>query len=260
MRYVGDPIINIILSFLFIIGGIGFTVLSDMWYKKKFQKLSLHSKLMLVGTLVINLIAMFFIFILEYGNPNTLESLSISEKIWASYFQAVTPRTADFNTLDIGSLNESTIFLFLLLMFVGAGSASTGGGIKLTTFIVIILAVITFLKGKQEIVIAKRSIVPSFIFRSLAISTIGLVFIFIAVFTLSITEQSPFLMIFFEVVSAFGTVGLSMGLTGNLTIIGKLVIIIVMFAGKLGPLTLAFSLARPENAKIRYPNEDILTG
>ncbi|WP_044748891.1 TrkH family potassium uptake protein [Bacillus alveayuensis] len=260
MRYVGDPIINIGITFLFIIGGIGFSVLSDLWYKKSFRKLSLHSKLMIVGTLIINLFAMFFIFVLEYSNPNTLGPLSTGDKIWASYFQAVTPRTAGFNTIDIGSLNESTISLFLLLMFVGAGSASTGGGIKLTTFVVILLSVITFLKGKHEIVVARRSIADSFIFKSLAISTISLVFVFAAVFILNITEKAPFLMILFEVISAFGTVGLSMGLTGDLSVIGKIVIIIVMFVGKLGPLTLAFSLAKPEKAKIRYPNEDILTG
>lgn len=261
MKYVGDPIVNIFITALFIVGGIGFTVLSDLWYKKKFKKLSLHSKMMIVGTFVLNIVAMFTIFVLEYNNPNTLGGLSsLGDKIWASYFQAVTPRTAGFNTLDIASLNESTIFLFLLLMFVGAGSASTGGGIKLTTFMVIIFSVITFLKGKEDIVFSKRSISLSFILRSLAISTIGLVFIFIAVFILNISEKASFLEVLFEAISAFGTVGLSMGLTGSLTDIGKLVIIFIMFLGKIGPLTLAFSLAQPEKAKIKYPTEDILTG
>ncbi len=260
MGYVGDPIINLGITFLFIIGGIGFTVLTDLWYKKEFRQFSLHTKLMLIGTLLINIIAMFFIFILEYTNPNTLGGLSLLDKFFASYFQAVSPRTAGFNTIDIGSLNESTIFLILLLMFIGAGSASTGGGIKVTTFIIICLAVVTFLKGKQEIMIMRRSIANAYIIRALAISTMALFLICIAVFILSITEQAPFLMILFEVVSAFGTVGLSMGITSNLTIIGKLIIIIIMFAGKLGPLTLAFSLARPEKSKIRYPHEDILTG
>ncbi|WP_442600069.1 TrkH family potassium uptake protein [Neobacillus sp. D3-1R] len=261
MRFVGDPTINIVISLLFIIGGIGFTVLADLKYKNTFRKLSLHSKIMIIGTLVINVVAMLFIFALEYGNPNTLAGLpTLGDKLWASYFQAVTPRTAGFNSLDIGSLNEDTIFLMLLLMFVGAGSASTGGGIKLTTFMIIIFSVITFLKGKREIVIAKRSIDESFIVRSLAISTIGIVFIFVAVFILNITEKASFLPILFEVISAFGTVGLSMGITGSLSFIGKIVIIFIMFLGKIGPLTLAFSLARPEKAKIKYPNEDILTG
>lgn len=261
MGYVGDPLVNIVISLLFIIGGIGFTVLADIWQKKSFKKLSLHSKIMIVGTLLLNFIAMFFIFTLEYNNPNTLGGLhSLSDKLWASYFQATSPRTAGFNSLDISQLDNSTIFLMLILMFVGAGSGSTGGGIKLTTFMVIILGVISFLKGRREIEIAKRSISENFIFRSLAISTIALIFISIALIIMSITEKAEFLQILFEVISAFGTVGLSMGLTTSLTIIGKLIMVFIMFLGKIGPLTLALSLAKPVIPKIKYPNEDILTG
>lgn len=262
MKYVGDPLINLVITFLFIIGGIGFTVLSDIWYKRSFKKLSLHSKLMIGGTFMINLLAMIIVFSLEYSNPNTLGTLSsLSDKLWASYFQAVTTRTAGFNTLDIGSLHEATITFMLLLMFVGAGSASTGGGIKLTTFLVIVFSVLTFLKGKSQITIGNRAIKDKVIVRSLAISTISLLFIFLAVFLLNITEPEPFLKILFEVISAFGTVGLSMGITADLSDIGKIIIVFIMFLGKLGPLTLAFSLAtKLEQEKIRYPSEDILTG
>ncbi|HSH52008.1 MAG TPA: TrkH family potassium uptake protein, partial [Bacteroidales bacterium] len=261
MGYVGDPIVNLVITLLFIIGGIGFTVLSDLWVNKKFKKLSLHTKMMLVGTLLLNTIAMLLIFILEYSNPNTLGSLAtMGDKLWASYFQALTPRTAGFNTLDIASLQESTIFLILLLMFIGAGTASTGGGIKLTTFMVMVFSVITFLRGRQEIVIGRRSITKSVILRSLAITMLGFSFVFLGVFILTITEDAPFIIILFEVISAFGTVGLSMGLTGSLTFLGKFVIILIMFLGKVGPLTLAFSIAKPVKAKIRYPSDDIYTG
>ncbi|MET3698817.1 TrkH family potassium uptake protein [Bacillus oleivorans] len=261
MRYVGDPVVNLVITILFIIGGIGFTVLSDIWHKPNFRRLSLHSKLMIVGTIVLNLFAMMVIFFLEYNNPNTFGTLaSLGDKMWAAYFQAVTPRTAGFNSLDIASLHEGTITLMLLLMFIGAGSASTGGGIKLTTFLVIVFSVITFLREKRNITIGKRSIKDKAVFRSLAILTISILFIFLAVFLLNITEPDPFLLILFEVISAFGTVGLSMGLTADLSIIGKLIIVLVMFFGKLGPLTFAFSLAKPEAEKIRYPTEDILTG
>lgn len=261
MRYAGDPLVNLVISFLFIIGGIGFTVLSDLWHKRSLEKLSLHSKLMIGGTFVINLLAMLIVFYLEYHNPKTLGTLaSLSDKLWASYFQAVTPRTAGFNTLDIGSLHEGTISFMLLLMFVGAGSASTGGGIKLTTFLVILLSVLTFLRQKTQIKIGKRAIKDQIVIRSLAISTISILFIFLAVFILNITEQDPFLEILFEVISAFGTVGLSMGITAELSDIGKIIIVFIMFLGKLGPLTFAFSLARPQKDKIRYPDEDVLTG
>ncbi|MEA3322388.1 MAG: TrkH family potassium uptake protein [Bacillota bacterium] len=260
MQYVGDPVVNIVISFLFIIGGIGFTVLTDLWYTKEFRKLTLHTKIMLFGTLGINILAMFVFFVLEYFNPSTLGNFTLMEKIWASYFQAVTTRTAGFNTIDIGSMGTASIMWTLLLMFIGAGSTSTGGGIKLTTFVIIILAVNTFIKGKHEIVIFKRSIHQNYVIKALAISTISILFIFFSLFILTITEQAEFLLLLFEVISAFGTVGLSMGITGDLTDIGKCVIVFIMLLGKLGPLTLAYSLAKPNTSKVRYPNADLLTG
>lgn len=261
MGYVGSPIVNITISFLFIVGGIGFTVLVDLWKSKTIRKLSLHTKIMVVGTFVINIFAFMMIFILEYNNPNTLAQLPFLDKLFASYFQAVTPRTAGFNSLDYGSMERSTLLLTILLMFIGAGSASTGGGIKLTTFVVISLSVFAFLKEKREIRIFRRTIDQNYIFKALAVSMISVLLVFTALFFLDMTEKNAsFLAILFEVVSAFGTVGLSMGITGSLTAIGKWIIIIVMFVGKLGPLTLAFSLSRPDKEKIRYPKEDILTG
>jgi trk system potassium uptake protein TrkH len=260
MQYVGDPLINIVISTLFIIGGIGFTVLVDIWHKRSFKKFSLHTKLMLVGTFVINVIAMLFIFCVEYSNPNTLGELTLGKKLWAAYFQAVSPRTAGFNTIYIGSLDETTIFILIILMFIGAGSGSTGGGIKLTTALVIGLATISFLRGKSEIVISRRTINSGYILKALSITMVSIVFVIIATVMINLTEKAPFIDLLFEVVSAFGTVGLSTGITAELTPIGKQIIVFIMFVGKLGPLTLMFSLAKPSKEKIRYPQEDILTG
>ncbi|MFC0470487.1 TrkH family potassium uptake protein [Halalkalibacter kiskunsagensis] len=260
MGYVGDPAVNILITLLFITGGIGFTVLSDLWHTKEFHRLSLHTKLMLVGTFVINVVAMLLIFTLEYANPATLGTLDTLEKLWASYFQAVTPRTAGFNSLDIGSMNPGTIVIILLLMFIGAGSASTGSGIKLTTFIVIVMAVVTFLRGRNETVVFKRTIKHQMVIRSLAIVVISLFAVFLTILALSITEGAPFIMIVFEAFSAFGTVGLSMGLTGELSDAGKLIIIVLMFIGRIGPLTLAFSLAKAQKSSIRYPDGEVFTG
>ncbi|WP_257009702.1 TrkH family potassium uptake protein [Evansella halocellulosilytica] len=258
--YVGDPIVNLIITILFIVGGIGFTVLYDVMTTKRFRHYSLHTKIMLVGTLIINVVALFTIFILEYTNPMTLGDLTTYEKIWASYFQAVTPRTAGFNTIEISDMNHSTIVFILLLMFIGAGSASTGSGIKLTTFIVIILAVYTYLRGSQESVIYKRRINEDIIHRALAIVVISLAMVFVSIFILNITEQAPFILIVFEAFSAFGTVGLSMGLTGDLSMLGKQMIIVLMFVGRIGPLTLAFALAKSSKPNVSYPKGDVFTG
>jgi trk system potassium uptake protein TrkH len=203
---------------------------------------------------------MFIIFAIEYSNPATLGDLSSGSKLLASYFQAVTPRTAGFNTLDMASLEDTTLFLMVILMFIGAGSASTGGGIKLTTAIIILLATITFLRGREEISIAKRSINSRYIVKALAITVASLLFVLVAVFILTLSENLTFMEILFEVVSAFGTVGLSMSVTPKLSDLGKEVIIFIMFLGKVGPLTLLFSIAKPQKQKIKYPNEDILTG
>lgn len=258
--YVTDPIVNIVIPFLFIVGGLGFTVIFDLYNKKKLKHLSLQTKLMLVGTLIINIIAFILILTLEFNNPKTISHLSSLGKIQAAFFQSVTPRTAGFNTINIGDLNEPTQFFMLFLMFVGAGSTSTGGGIKLTTFLALILSTLSFLKSKEEIVIFKRAISDKTIRRSLAISLLSLLVIFLSTFVLTLTEESSFMEIIFEITSAFGTVGLSMGLTENLSVVGQFVIIFIMILGKLGPLTLAFSFANPHKAHIKHPKEDIMTG
>lgn len=260
-RFVGDPVVNIVITTLFMIGGIGFTVLVDLWSKKKISRLSLHSKLMLTGTLVINMIAILLLFILEYDNPHTLGGLSKLDKLWAAYFQGVAPRTAGFNTVDIGSMNEITLVLVAILMFIGGGSGSTSGGIKLTTFLLLLFSTIPFLQGKSEMVVFKRTITKKTIVRSIAITMIGAGIVFIGILILSLTEKnSTLLSIVFESFSAFGTAGLTMGLTSQLSWMGKVLLICMMFIGKIGPLTLAFSFAKPKERLVHYPEEGVLTG
>ncbi|MFB6468591.1 TrkH family potassium uptake protein [Cytobacillus sp. Hz8] len=255
-----DPVVNLMIAFLIIVGGLGFTVMADLFIKNQFHKLTLHTKVMVFGTIIINVIAFLFILATEYDNPKTLGGLSGAGKLWGAFFQAITTRTAGFNTIDITGLEPSTSLFMMFLMFVGAGSTSTGGGIKLTTFVVIILAVTAFLKGKSETNLFKRRIQNEVILRSVAIAVLSFLFVFLMCLILSITEKGSMLQIMFEVVSAFGTVGLTLGLTSSLSIFGKCVIILVMLFGKLGPLTIAFSLTRKEKTKIRYPNGDIYTG
>ncbi|MRH41835.1 Ktr system potassium transporter B [Aquibacillus halophilus] len=258
--FVADPIVNITITTLFIIGGLGFTVVTDLISNKRWKKLMLHTKLMITGTLVINIISMFVIFLLEYNNPDTLGSLSMNSKLIASYFQGVSPRTAGFNTINIGSMEDATLLYTMLLMFIGAGTASTASGIKLTTVIVVLLSTIAFLNSKSEPVIFKRTIKREVIIRSLAIIIISLSIVFLFLFFLSITEDASFMEVMFETVSAFGTVGLSMGITPDLTSVGKILLIFLMFIGRLGPLTFAFLLAKPHSTKVRYPSDQVFTG
>ncbi|MGR6001153.1 TrkH family potassium uptake protein [Bacillus cereus] len=259
-RYVGDPIINIGICSLIVIGGLGFTVLIDIWYSRSFRKLSLHSKIMIIGTVVLNVIAMIVIFVLEYNNVKTLGNLSLNEKLWASFFQGITPRTAGFNTVDYGGMEESSILFTMILMFIGAGSVSTGGGIKLTTFVILITSVLSFFRKKEEIVLFQRTIKMSTVTRALAIAVASQILILAAVFILMLTENFSFIQLLFETISAFGTVGLTMGITAKLSAFGKCIIMFVMFCGLIGPLTLVFSLARPAKQKIKYPSEDVFTG
>lgn len=261
MGFVGDPVVNILITFLFITGGIGFTVIYDLMTTKRFRQYALHTKVMLIGTLVINVVAVLVIFLLEMSNPSTIGDLNTYEQLFASYFQAVTPRTAGFNSVEIGDLRTPTVLFMMLLMFIGGGSASTASGIKLTTFIIIVYAVITFLKGKKDIHILERKVSEDIIMKALAIFVISGSAVFIGIFILSITEpDARLVMIAFEVFSAFGTVGLSMGLTGELSAVGQYLVMVLMFIGRLGPLTLAFTLATRDNRSISYPKEDVFTG
>lgn len=260
MSFAGDPLVNVLISFLFIIGGIGFTVVMDISQKKSFHRWALHTKLMIGGTLILNVVAMIVIFTLEYGNPGTLGNLSLHDKLLASYFSAVTPRTAGFNTLNYGEFEDPTLLFTMLLMFIGGGSASTASGIKLTTFIVVILATISFLRSRREPELFGRSIRIETVIRSLAITTISVLLVVFFLFLLTVTEKIPFLPLAFEVVSAFGTVGLSMGITAELSDLGEVLLSLVMFTGRIGPLTLFFILMKPRKENYRYPYDAVFTG
>lgn len=262
-KWVGDPAVNIMITILFITGGIGFTVILDIFEKKSLKKLSLHTKLVLSSTLFLNIVSSFVILGLEYNNSSTLGSLSFGDKLWAAYFQGVVPRTAGFNTVDIGQLTISSQLYMIGLMFIGASSGSTGGGIKITTALLLLFSIWAVIKNKEEIHLWKRRIPKDLVTRSMSIATTGILFIFIILFVLTITEKgAAFSKILFETVSAFGTVGLSANFTSELTPIGRVCIVIMMFIGRLGPLTMAFSLVTmaSKDNKIRYAEEKILIG
>jgi trk system potassium uptake protein TrkH len=259
--YVGDPLINTVISALFIIGGIGFVVVADMYNKRRFRDYSLHTKLMVVGTLTINLVAMLILLVLEYGNPDTLGGLpSLSAKLWAAWFQAVSPRTAGFNTLDISDLMPASVFLIMGLMFIGAGSGSTASGIKLSTFIILVLATLSIFKRREQLRVFGRSIGTPTIVKSLAITVVSWLTVVTAIFLLILSESAVFIDLAFEAVSAFGTVGLSRGITADLSPLGQSIIMVLMLIGRVGPLTLAFILTRSHSKRIQYPDGQVNVG
>ncbi|MBA4783333.1 MAG: Ktr system potassium transporter B [Rhizobiales bacterium] len=260
-RWAGNPIINIAVPFMFIVGGLGFVVIGDIIQKRRWDRLALHSKMVLSATAALIVIAWVLIAALEWNNPGTLGAFqSTSTKLWASWFQAVTPRTAGFNTINIAEVHDSTSILMMMLMVVGGGSTSTAGGIKVTSLMVLILATIAFFKRQSALHIFGRSLGNEEVMKVMALMTISIIVISSGIFIISISHDGDMLNLAFEVVSAFGTVGLSRGATAELDPIGRAVIIIIMFIGRVGPLTLGFFLATRTMPRVRYPAGQIYLG
>ena len=258
--YVADPVINLTITGLFIVGGLGFSVWIDLKRNKRWSKLTVYSRMMITGTILINAVAVIAIYLIEYNNPNTLAPLSELGKWLASWFQAVTPRTAGFNTLPIDQLEDGSTLLILVLMFIGGGSLSTASGIKVVTFMVLILATYGYLRRDEAVYVFKREIPKDTISKALALTMISIGITWLAIFALVLTENAPIMDIAFEAVSALGTVGLSRGLTGNLSSAGQGIIIFMMFMGRLGPLMLAYFLANPRVKKLRYAETKLAIG
>ena len=260
-QYVSDPMTNFIALTLIITGGLGFIVLSDLIEYRKRRKLSLHSKVVLSMTATLLVVGTLVFFIFEYTNSRTLEPLDMGTKIMSSFFQSATPRTAGANTLDIGAMRQASQFFIIILMFIGASPGSTGGGIKTTTFTILVGAVISMIRGRTDLDLFRYRLAQERIFKAVTITMLALFLVIVVAMVLSTTEDASFLTILFESTSAFGTVGLSMGLTGDLTSFGKAVISFTMFAGRLGMLTLAYALG-PKKGKdlYRHPEGKIIIG
>jgi trk system potassium uptake protein TrkH len=259
--YANDFITNFVTMALIILGGIGFIVLSDLIEFKKIKRLTLHSKVVLSMTSFLIVFGAIVIFIFEFTNPHTLGPLQFGGKILASFFQSVTPRTAGANTLDLVSLRQATQFFLIILMFIGASPGSTGGGIKTTTFAILIGAMIAMIRGKEDIVFFRFRLAKERILKAITLTMIALFLVIFVSMVLSTTEDAAFIRILFEVTSAFGTVGLSLGLTPDLTTIGKIMISLTMFAGRLGPITMAYALQpKQEKELYRYTEGKITIG
>lgn len=260
--YAEDPIVSFTVCSLILLGGIGFIVLNEVFEYQETRRLSLHTKVVLATSFILTFGGTILILLLEIGNPKTLQPLSYFGKVSAAFFQSVTPRSAGSSTLNISDLSQSTLFLLIFLMFIGASPGSAGGGIKTTTFATLLGTVWSQIKGKQEVVFFRQSIPFDTIYKALTVTTSGLVVVVILTMILTITENGKdFLMILFEAVSASSNVGLSMGLTPELSPAGRILIIFAMFAGRIGPLTLAYAIAiRQEPNAFRYPKGKMMIG
>lgn len=259
--YVEDVTVNLTVTSLIILGGIGFTVIFDVWNQRSWKKFSLHSKVVLMSSGVLIALGTIVIFLLEMHNPDTLGNLSWQGKLLGSYFQSVTPRTAGYNTIDMSSLQDATIFFMVILMFIGASPASTGGGVKTSTITILMAAIWALVTGKHDAELFKRRIPKDTIYKAFSVFFLAATLVIIVTMMMSITESAPFLRLLFEVVSAFGTVGLSTGITSSLTVYGKLLLIFTMFAGRVGPVTLVLALAlRSRKGMIQYPEGKVTIG
>tara|TARA_R110001606_G_scaffold1937_15_gene7835 strand:- start:1412 stop:2779 length:1368 start_codon:yes stop_codon:yes gene_type:complete len=259
--WAAHPLVNLVVTGLFIVGGLGFTVLTDLWRKRRFSRLSLHSKLTLSGTALLALSAWLLIMMFEWQNANTLAVLPETQRPLLAWFMAVTPRSSGFGIVEVNALNASSTLLIMFLMFVGGGSNSTASGIKVSTFMVVILATRAFLKGEQQPTAFGRTVALSSVFRAYTVVVLSLLLVMLANFLLVILEPDMKTMdLIFEGFSAFGTVGLSRGITMDLSMPSQAVLMATMFAGRIGPLALAFSMARPRRARVRYTEDQVQIG
>ncbi|HON82901.1 MAG TPA: TrkH family potassium uptake protein [Caldisericia bacterium] len=258
--YRGNILLNITLILLIITGGIGFGVISEIIDFHKSKKLSLHAKLVLTITAILILFGAILIFLFERNNLSTLKLLTTKEKILTSIFQAVTPRTAGFSTINIRYLNLSTILMVILFMFIGASPGGTGGGIKTSTFAIILMNIRNVIRGREGVTIYNRCVDTSTVKKSYLIFTASIFLIFISTFLLSITEKFGFINMLFEVTSAFGTVGLSTGITPYLSPFGKIIIMFTMFAGRVGILSILTSISVKKPQRIYLPEDKVMVG
>ena len=264
--YLVNPTVSLVISFLIIAGGIGFVVIQDLWRRESGgeRRLMLHTRVVLVSTAVLILVGLAMYLILEWNNQ--LRGLSFGNKLIAAFFQSVTTRTAGFNTINEAGMYPSSKLFTLVLMFIGGAPGSTAGGIKVTTMAIIVLAAVKGVGTEGELGVANRRIGAATISRAHIFAIKALALLFVCIFVLTLTElhgrttDVSFLQIVFESFSAFGTVGLSLGVTPHLTELGKIVIILTMFAGRVGLISFALPGVRKLQANVHFPEGEVLIG
>lgn len=259
IAYKGNVLLNLALMSLILLGGIGFTVPFDLWKKRSIRRLSLNSKIILVANFVLLFGGMALFLLFELNNPLTLKGESLSTKLLGSAFQSVTCRTAGFNTLDLTLINNSSKLLMMFLMFIGDSPASTAGGVKVTTIVILILVSRSVIQNKKDIEFFHKRISFKSVNKAIAILVIAtFVSFFGTLFIAAIEQEKEFVRILFEVISAMGTSGLSLNLTGTLSGISKMILIVIMFVGRVGILTVLVAFSDSKIQKYKYPEEQII--
>ncbi len=263
----GDAISVMTVSLLIIIGGIGYIVINDYleffrsFRKKKKHRFSVHTKIVVIVTAVLLVFGTVIYYFAEMNNPRTLGGMSQAGKWLMAFFQSVTPRTAGFNMIDTSGLFNFSIIFTIVLMFIGASPGGTGGGIKTTTFAVILADMKASIKKEKDHVLFKRRLTDNTIKKSLVIFGLSIFFIVLAVMSITALDSFTIRDVLFEVTSAFGTVGLSTGITGSLSAFSKLVIVFTMFFGRLGPITIFTAImVKHKKQTHRYPEQEIAVG
>jgi trk system potassium uptake protein TrkH len=260
-RFATSEILLFVMVALIILGGIGWTSLVDIYRHRRFSRLNLDTKLVVVTSLVLWIAGALVLFLAEFSNTETHSSLTMVDRIADSIFHSVSGRTAGFATIDFGRAEDFTKLTYPALMFIGGASGSVAGGIKVNTFAVIIVAVISSIKGRPQAEAFGREISQHQLLRALTVGVLGVLFIVLILPTLTLTDPDiPFLDLLFDTVSAFGTTGASTGIVPDLSDIGKIIFILVMFIGRLGPLTLALALAPQEQTLYRFVQERVTIG
>jgi trk system potassium uptake protein TrkH len=260
-QYVNDFTVNSVVAVLIVIGGIGFPVIADLWNYRHTRRYSLHSKIVLTSTAFLILFGALLVFVAEYTNDQTLGTLPFKDKIMASVFQSITARTAGYNTIDTASLQEGTLLAIIILMFIGAAPSSMGGGIKVSTVMVLMFALVGSVTGRKDPQVFYRQVPQYTVYKAFTIVMISAMLVLSVTLAMSFSEPVPLFKILFEVTSAFGTVGLSTGITPSLSAMGKIFITFTMFAGRVGTLTLLMALTlRPRRGSLQYPEGKIIIG
>ena len=259
--YFNNPIVDITIMLLIILGGLGFSTIFDINRKRAFKKFRLNTKIILITTAILIVIPTFLFFIFEMNNPKTLGNMNLGEKILASLFQVVSPRTAGYNTIELSQMYDSTKFLTIILMFIGGAPASTAGGLKITTFAIIIISVYCLFKQRSEIEVFGRTIPFKNLNKALVSLVIGFTLIITGTMIILSNSDFDFLTVLYEVTSAYATVGLTLGITTKLNAVCKITLIILMFMGRVGSLTVLYSFIKTDSKKkYKYPKEEINIG